>query len=112
VVVCCCAAVLLSATLLDPTLDLRKELKENHGVSISVNDFIIRATALALKEVPEANAFWDDKAGTRVKNNSIDICVAVATEKGLMTPILKNADQKSLSDISSEVILSGMWCCD
>jgi pyruvate/2-oxoglutarate dehydrogenase complex dihydrolipoamide acyltransferase (E2) component len=98
-------------------------------------------------------AFWDDKAGTRVMNNSIDICVAVATEKvgcvyacwdcmgglhcgfqvgerlylsghlsadgalqfylqGLMTPILKNADQKSLTDISSEVILSGMWCCD
>ncbi|CAK9271134.1 unnamed protein product [Sphagnum jensenii] len=96
-------AYLEAATLLDPTLDLRKELKENHGVSISVNDFIIRATALALKEVPEANAFWDDKAGTRVKNNSIDICVAVATDKGLMTPILKNADQKSLSDISSEV---------
>ncbi|KAG0558778.1 hypothetical protein KC19_10G053700 [Ceratodon purpureus] len=96
-------AYLQAATNLDPTLQFRKELKEKHGVSVSVNDFIIKAAALALKEVPEANAFWDDKVGDRVNNASIDISIAVATEKGLITPILKNADQKSLSAISAEV---------
>ncbi|KAH8946789.1 hypothetical protein BDL97_11G005300 [Sphagnum fallax] len=65
----------------NPTLEIQKELKENHGVPISVNDFVIRATALALKEGPEANGNLD----------------------GLKMPILKNADQNSLSDISSEV---------
>jgi pyruvate dehydrogenase E2 component (dihydrolipoamide acetyltransferase) len=51
--------VLLSATLFNPTLEIRKELKEDHGVPISVNNFVIRATALALKEGPEANGNLD-----------------------------------------------------
>jgi pyruvate dehydrogenase E2 component (dihydrolipoamide acetyltransferase) len=96
-------AYLQSGTLLDPTLKLRKELKEKHGISVSVNDFVIKAAAMALSEVPEANAFWDDKVGDRVNNKSIDISIAVATDKGLITPIVKNADQKSLSTISAEV---------
>lgn len=92
-------------TVLDATLALRKELKDKHGVHVSVNDFIIKAVASALKIVPEANAHWDEKAGDVVLGNPIDISIAVATEKGLMTPILRNADQKSLPDISSEVKL-------
>ncbi|KAG0610589.1 hypothetical protein M758_7G077600 [Ceratodon purpureus] len=90
-------------TILDATLRFRKELKDKHGISVSVNDFVIKAAALALKEVPEANAFWDDKAGDRKNNKTVDISIAVATDKGLITPIVKNADQKSLSTISAEV---------
>eukprot|EP01018_Ginkgo_biloba_P018016 Gb_12386 [translate_table: standard] len=89
--------------LLDPLLALRKELKEKHGLKISVNDIVIKAAALALKVVPEANAYWNDEKGESVLCDSIDISIAVATEKGLMTPILRNADQKSLSVISAEV---------
>ncbi|KAL2653614.1 hypothetical protein R1flu_021742 [Riccia fluitans] len=89
--------------ILDPTLALRKSLKEKQGISVSVNDFVIRAAALALKSVPEANAFWDEKAGDILPNQSVDISIAVATDKGLITPIVKSADQKSLSEISVEV---------
>ncbi|MCO5581479.1 hypothetical protein L7F22_035364 [Adiantum nelumboides] len=97
--------VYLSAdTVLDATLALRKELKASYGVHVSVNDFVIKAVASALKVVPEANAHWDEKLGV-VAGSSIDISIAVATDKGLMTPIIRNADQKSLSDISSEVVM-------
>ncbi|CAM6126923.1 unnamed protein product [Calypogeia fissa] len=89
--------------IVDATLGLRKELKEKHGASISVNDFVIKAAALALRDVPEANGSWDEKSGSIKLNETIDICVAVATDKGLMTPILKDADKKSLSEISKEV---------
>ncbi|KAL3685541.1 hypothetical protein R1sor_003563 [Riccia sorocarpa] len=94
---------LTAEAILDPILALRKSLKENQGISVSVNDFVIKASALALKSVPEANAFWDEKAGDILDNQSIDISVAVATDKGLLTPIVKSADQKSLSEISTEI---------
>jgi pyruvate dehydrogenase E2 component (dihydrolipoamide acetyltransferase) len=68
---------------------------------ISVNDFIIKAIAVALKKVPQANSGWSD-AGIMLYNN-VDISVAVATEEGLITPIIQNADQKSIPQISSEV---------
>ncbi|KAH7297383.1 hypothetical protein KP509_26G067200 [Ceratopteris richardii] len=95
---------LSSDTLLDATLALRKELKANHGAQLSVNDFVIKAVGSALKMVPEANAHWDENSGV-VLSSSVDISIAVATERGLMTPIIRNADQKSLSEISSEVKL-------
>eukprot|EP00850_Spirogloea_muscicola_P017728 SM000155S01657 [mRNA] locus=s155:81577:87163:- [translate_table: standard] len=93
----------MTEAILDGTLKLRKELKEKHSVSISVNDFVIKAVAVALKQVPEANVHWDNKLEEVVANKSIDICVAVATDKGLLTPIVKDADKKSLSMISAEV---------
>ncbi|KAJ7559308.1 hypothetical protein O6H91_04G079000 [Diphasiastrum complanatum] len=89
--------------MVDEILKLRKVLKAKHGLSVSVNDFIIKAAALALKAVPEANAYWDEKAGDIVLHQSVDVSVAVATDKGLMTPILKDANLKSLASISSEV---------
>lgn len=89
--------------MLDPVLAFRKELQEKHGLKISVNDIVIKVVGLALKAVPEANAYWSDEKGEAVLCDSIDISIAVATERGLMTPILKNADQKSLSAISTEV---------
>ena len=73
---------------------LNKQL-EARGVKLSVNDFIIKACALALQTVPAANAVW---AGDRVLQlTPSDVAVAVAIEGGLFTPVLKDADQKSLS---------------
>ncbi|XVE75501.1 hypothetical protein DITRI_Ditri12bG0098500 [Diplodiscus trichospermus] len=89
--------------ILDPLLSFRKELKEKHDVKVSVNDIVIKAVAIALKNVPEANAYWDVAKGEIILCDSVDISIAVATEKGLMTPIVRNADQKSISSISSEV---------
>ncbi|CAN1318844.1 Dihydrolipoyllysine-residue acetyltransferase component 1 of pyruvate dehydrogenase complex, mitochondrial [Linum perenne] len=89
--------------ILDPLLAFRKELKENHDIKVSVNDIVIKAVAVALKNVPEANAYWNDKKGEIIPSDSVDISIAVATDKGLMTPIIKNADQKSISAISLEV---------
>ncbi|KAK1292895.1 hypothetical protein QJS10_CPB17g01976 [Acorus calamus] len=76
---------------------------EQHGVQVSVNDIVIKVVAAALRDVPEANAFWNDDEGAASLCDSIDISIAVATEKGLMTPIIRNADQKSVSTISQEV---------
>ena len=70
-------------------------------VKLSVNDFIIKACALALQTVPAANAVW---AGDRVLQlTPSDVAVAVAIEGGLFTPVLKDADQKSLSTLSAEM---------
>jgi pyruvate dehydrogenase E2 component (dihydrolipoamide acetyltransferase) len=68
---------------------------------LSVNDFIIKASALALKRIPAANAMWTDEAILRF--NNVDVSVAVATEGGLITPIIRNADQKSVIQISGEM---------
>ncbi|XP_022133927.1 dihydrolipoyllysine-residue acetyltransferase component 1 of pyruvate dehydrogenase complex, mitochondrial isoform X2 [Momordica charantia] len=89
--------------ILDPLLSFRKDLKEKHDVKVSVNDIVIKAVAVALRNVPGANAYWDNEKGEVVFCDSIDISIAVATEKGLMTPIVRNADQKTVSMISSEV---------
>ncbi len=68
---------------------------------ISVNDLVIKATGIALKKEPRCNASWYDDA--IVQYNNVDISVAVATDDGLITPIIKNADQKSLPQISNEM---------
>ncbi len=79
---------------------LNKQL-ETRNVKLSVNDFIIKACALALQQVPEANAVW---AGDRtLKFTKSDVAVAVAIEGGLFTPVLKDAEMKSLSALSSEM---------
>ena len=79
---------------------LNKQL-EPRGVKLSVNDFIIKACALALQEVPDANAVW---AGDKVfKLKPSDVAVAVAIEGGLFTPVLKDAEMKSLSALSAEM---------
>ncbi|HKL55713.1 MAG: pyruvate dehydrogenase complex dihydrolipoamide acetyltransferase [Roseovarius sp.] len=89
---------------LDPLLKFRSELNaqlESRGVKLSVNDFIIKACALALQAVPAANAVW---AGDRVLQlTPSDVAVAVAIEGGLFTPVLKDADAKSLTALSTEM---------
>ncbi|WP_322892639.1 MULTISPECIES: pyruvate dehydrogenase complex dihydrolipoamide acetyltransferase [unclassified Yoonia] len=79
---------------------LNKQL-ESRGVKLSVNDFIIKACALALQQVPDANAVW---AGDRtLKFEKSDVAVAVAIEGGLFTPVLRDAEMKSLSALSAEM---------
>lgn len=85
----------------DTLMAFRKSLKKEHDVKVSVNDFIIRSAALALRDVPEANAMWT--GGARRSGESIDISVAVATPTGLITPIVSNADRRGLSNISGKV---------
>lgn len=89
---------------LDALMDFRGVLNtqlESRGVKLSVNDFIIKACALALQEVPDANAIW---AGDRIlKLKPSDVAVAVAVEGGLFTPVLKDAQQKTLSALSAEM---------
>ncbi|NOR32606.1 MAG: pyruvate dehydrogenase complex dihydrolipoamide acetyltransferase [Sulfitobacter sp.] len=80
--------------------DLNKQL-ETRGVKLSVNDFIIKACALALQAVPDANAVW---AGDRIlKLKPSDVAVAVAIDGGLFTPVLKDSETKSLSTLSAEM---------
>lgn len=79
----------------------RKTLLKEHDVKVSVNDIIIRSAALALRDVPEANAKWT--GGARRAGESIDISVAVATPTGLITPIVTGADRRGLSNISGKV---------
>ena len=79
---------------IDEMLNYRKTLKQV-GVKVSVNDLVIVAAALALRDVPEANSFWD--GSSIVANETVDISVAVATPGGLITPIVKDADCIGLS---------------
>ena len=89
---------------LDTLLKLRSEMNAGltaRGVKLSVNDFIIKACAMALQSVPAANAVW---AGDRVlQMEASDISVAVAIEGGLFTPVLLDADRKSLSTLAAEM---------
>ena len=86
----------------DALLETRAQLNErSDAYNLSVNDFVIRAAALALRKVPAANASWVD--GALRQYQSADISVAVAIEDGLVTPIVRNADGKGLAEISAEV---------
>jgi pyruvate dehydrogenase complex dihydrolipoamide acetyltransferase long form len=87
---------------LDNLLEFRKELK-SMGVVASVNDFIVKAVALSLREVPQLNAYWDREAEAVVLNDSVDVAVAVATDGGLITPVVFDADVKKVSAINEEV---------
>jgi pyruvate dehydrogenase E2 component (dihydrolipoamide acetyltransferase) len=82
-------------------MSLRQQLNEIEGQKISVNDFVIRAAALALLHHPNVNASWGDEAITQ--HGEIHIGVAVATPEGLITPVIRNADQKSVMEIAGEV---------
>ncbi len=99
---------------LDRLLDLRKQLNDaaeraakkngkdaKPAYKLSVNDLMIKAVALGLRDVSAANASWTDEA--ILQYNNIDISVAVAIDGGLITPIVANADQKDVTRISSEM---------
>ncbi|THD21341.1 Dihydrolipoamide acetyltransferase component of pyruvate dehydrogenase complex [Fasciola hepatica] len=89
---------------LDHILALRKNLKSRIGLRLSVNDMIIKACALALRMVPEMNATSNETTGTAVLQTAVDICMAVATPSGLITPILFNADITPVSQLSQMAV--------
>ena len=91
---------------LDALMKLRADLNgrapEGEGAyKLSVNDFVVRAVALALRKIPAANATWTDEAIRLYQN--VDISVAVATPLGLITPVIRRADTKGLAEISREI---------
>ena len=88
-------------------LKLRESLNasSNGAYKLSVNDFLIKACAVACKKVPAVNSSWREVDGQTVirEHKVVDVSVAVATPVGLMTPIVKNADSIGLTQISSQV---------
>jgi len=82
-------------------LAMRVQVNEALGVKLSLNDFIVRAAALALRHHPNVNASWSDDA--IMQHGDIHIGIAVSTPEGLITPVVRNADQKSVADIGADV---------
>ena len=90
----------------DQLVGIRTQMKEA-GVKVSYNDLVIKACALALRDVPEVNASWGEDAITR--HNNVHVGVAVALPDGLITPVIRHADAKDLSTIAGEVRLWQDW---
>lgn len=91
---------------MDAVIDVRAQLNqdlasEGLDTKISVNDFVLRAAALALRDVPEANVSF--QGDTMRVFESVDVSVAVATDGGLVTPVVRDADQKGLAALAAEV---------
>lgn len=82
-------------------VSMRQQMVEMTGSKVSLNDFLIRGIALALAQHPNVNASWGDEAITQ--HGDIHVGVAVATADGLITPVIRNADQKSVLEIATEV---------
>lgn len=91
---------------MDRAVEMRAQLKES-GEKVSVNDFIVRACALALRAVPQVNATWapaaDGSAESIILNGDVHIGIAVALPDGLITPVVQFADQKPVANISAEI---------
>ncbi|CCQ73942.1 pyruvate dehydrogenase complex dihydrolipoamide acetyltransferase [Magnetospira sp. QH-2] len=87
---------------IDKLLGLRQELNSRDGADykLSVNDFVVKATALALTRQPDCNVAYTDDAILKFKQ--VDMCIAVSVDGGLITPIIKNAAAKGLSTLSAE----------
>ncbi len=85
---------------LDALQSLRQRLAAD-GQKVSLNDGIVRAVALALREVPQANVSWTDTE--MLQYASVDVAVAVATPRGLVTPIVRAAQTKSIAQIGQEI---------
>ena len=88
---------------IDELMKVRAQLNERmEDGKLSVNDFVIRACALALMEVPDANAGWEGEGMMR-RYKTADISIAVALDEGLITPIIRHAEQKGLAEISADM---------
>lgn len=86
----------------EPLVHLKDQLA-SHGVKVSINDCVVRATALAIREYPGVNVGFNAQKETLLQFKTIDISVAVNVEDGLITPIIRYADKKSLAEISAEI---------
>ncbi|XP_071452428.1 pyruvate dehydrogenase protein X component-like [Hetaerina americana] len=85
---------------MDKVLALRKKLK-SEDIAVSVNDFVIKSVAIALQQCPTVNSLWDGQKAVIAPD--IDVCVAVATSSGLITPIVKGAADLGIEEISKTV---------
>ncbi|XP_061466739.1 pyruvate dehydrogenase protein X component, mitochondrial isoform X2 [Rhineura floridana] len=83
---------------LGAVMKLRQALAKDN-IKVSVNDFIIKATAVTLKQMPDVNVTWDGEGPRQLQ--SIDISIAVATDRGLITPIIKDAVAKGVQEIAA-----------
>ena len=88
--------------VIDRLIEARKELIAS-GTKVSLNDYLIKAIALALRLVPEVNSNINETTGAYTRLATVDISIAVATDNGLITPIVKNADRLSVAAISDNV---------
>jgi pyruvate dehydrogenase E2 component (dihydrolipoyllysine-residue acetyltransferase) len=86
----------------EPMVAIRSQLK-SQGVKVTFNDLILRGVALALRQHPEVNSGFNSETGQLIRFETIDISVAVSLEGGLITPIVRHADYKSVGAISAEV---------
>ena len=86
---------------MDSAVEARKAINAQEGVKVSFNDMVVKAVSLALKKHPAVNSAWMD---THIRQNDhVHIGVAVAVEDGLLVPVVRHADKKSLTEIGSEV---------
>ncbi|HET6283645.1 MAG TPA: dihydrolipoamide acetyltransferase family protein [Polyangia bacterium] len=85
---------------MDAAMEFREQVSQVHSAKLSVNDLVIKAVALALRKVPEANASFTDEA--IILHARVDIGMAVAIEDGLVTPVIRGADHKTLGQIANE----------
>lgn len=92
---------LTAACRVDALIELRARFGENTEVKPSVNDFVLKAVAAALQDVPEANAIWTEEATRRF--HAVDLAVAVSVEQGLVTPVLRGVERMTVGEISRTV---------
>ena len=85
----------------DRLVQVRSEVNAAKGVKYSLNDWVVKAVAMALMEVPDANVIWGDTAMRRF--DSADISVAVATEGGLFTPVIRGVESMSLGAVNTAI---------
>lgn len=85
----------------DALLNMREQINQYSPIRVSVNDLVVKAVAMAFVDVPDANVTWGDTV--LLKHGSVDISVAVSTEGGLVTPVVRNTEHKSISAISAEI---------
>lgn len=86
----------------EPMMAVREQLK-NNGIKVTFNDFIVRASALALRQHPNVNSGFNSVTNSIVRFKTIDISIAVSLPAGLITPIIRHADFKNLGELSMEV---------
>lgn len=86
-----------------PLLSLRKQLKEGYGLKVTVTDFIVRATALTLRSHPAINSGFDTVEQSLIRFQTIDLSIAVSLDEGLVTPVIRHADYKTIGQLSTEL---------
>jgi pyruvate dehydrogenase E2 component (dihydrolipoamide acetyltransferase) len=92
---------LTAEATVDQLVAMREQVNEMAPYKISINDLVVKAMALALRRVPDANVSWTPEG--ILKHGRVDVGVAVSLPEGLITPVVRNADQKSLGALSTEI---------